>query len=128
MNQNNSSRTSLEMQVMSVERAFANTMAERDFEAFAEFIDEEAIFIEQPEVLQGKQNILAAWQAYFDGVQPPFSWEPEQVDVLASGTLAFSSGPVFNPAGIPVARFNSIWRLSPSGAWKIVFDKGSPVE
>jgi len=45
--------------------------------------------------------------------------------VLDSGTLALSSGPVFDPDGKQIATFNSIWRLEAPGQWRIVFDKGS---
>ena len=45
---------------------------------------------------------------------------------LESGGLAWSTGPVRDPTGKIVARFNSIWRLEPSGQWRVVFDKGSP--
>ena len=112
-------------QVVATERAFAATMAQRDFDAFATFIDVEAVFIETPEPLRGKDAVLAAWKGYFDGDKAPFAWEPDQVEVLASGTLAHSSGPVLDPAGKPIARFNSIWRRKAPGVWKIVFDKGS---
>jgi hypothetical protein len=33
-------------------------------------------------------------------------------------------GPVFDPAGKCIGRFNSIWRQEAPGVWKIVFDKG----
>jgi len=46
--------------------------------------------------------------------------------VLDSGTLALSTGPVKDPKGEIVARFNSIWRLE-SGQWRVIFDKGCPV-
>lgn len=58
---------------------------------------------------------------------PPFSWEPDVVEVLESGTLALSSGPVLDPAGKLIGRFNSIWRREAPGVWRIVFDRGSEV-
>ena len=57
----------------------------------------------------------------------PFSWRPETVEVLDSGTLALSSGPVFDPSGKQFATFTSIWRLEAPGVWRIVFDKGNDV-
>jgi hypothetical protein len=57
----------------------------------------------------------------------PFSWEPDEVEPLPSGTLAHSSGPVRDASGKPVARFNSIWRLEAPGVWRVIFDKGSPL-
>lgn len=45
--------------------------------------------------------------------------------MLDSGTLALSSGPVYDPAGRNFATFTSIWRLEAPGVWRIVFDKGN---
>jgi ketosteroid isomerase-like protein len=70
--------------------------------------------------------VAAAWKPFFDGPQAPFSWEPEVVQVLDSGTLAISFGPVRNPEGATVGTFNSVWRLDPDGQWRIIFDKGCP--
>ena len=44
--------------------------------------------------------------------------------MLDSGTLALTSGPVFDPQGKQIGMFNSIWRLEPDGRWRVVFDKG----
>jgi len=115
----------LRQQVEETERAFAQSMADRDFEAFTSFLADEAVFFSGKAPLRGKQAVSDAWQPYFEGPDAPFSWAPELVVVLDSGTLALSSGPVRNPAGTRVATFNSIWRLEPSGEWRIIFDKGS---
>jgi ketosteroid isomerase-like protein len=107
------------------ELAFAKTMADRDFEAFLAFLSPEAVFFDGDAALRGKDAIGAAWRAYFEGAEAPFSWAPDTVEVLASGTLALTSGPVRVPAGDVVGRFNSIWRLDADGLWRIVFDRGS---
>ena len=70
--------------------------------------------------------MLAAWQAFFDGPSGPFSWEPDQVEVLESGDLALSTGLVKNADGVVTARFNSIWQRQADGRWLVVFDKGGP--
>jgi ketosteroid isomerase-like protein len=70
--------------------------------------------------------VLAACQAFFTDQAAPFSWEPDQVEVLESGELALSKGLVKSPAGAVTARFNSIWRREPDGRWLVVFDKGGP--
>ena len=46
------------------------------------------------------------------------------IEVLPSGTLALSSGPVFDPDGKKVGTFNSIWRRERNGKWQVIFDKG----
>lgn len=116
----------LRAQVTEAERAFARSMAQRDHAAFVSHLSEQAIFYGPSGALLGKAAVAAAWKAFFDGPAAPFSWEPDQVDVLADGTLAHSSGPVRDPAGKLVARFNSVWRQEAPGVWRIVFDKGSP--
>lgn len=113
-------------QVFAAERAFAQTMAQRDKTRFAQFISDEAIFFNGATAHRGKAKVIEEWSKYFDTPNAPFSWEPDQVEVLDSGTLALSSGPVRDPAGKVFARFNSIWRLEAPGQWRVVFDKGSP--
>lgn len=114
-------------EVMATERAFARTMADRDLQAFARFVSEEAVFFSGPTPLRGKAAVTAFWQRFYNGPQAPFSWDPDEVEVLDSGTLALSSGPVKNPEGVVFARFTSIWRLEAPGQWRIVFDRGNPV-
>lgn len=112
-------------EVRAREIAFAKTMADRDQEAFATFISPEAIFFNGNEAISGLDKVVQAWAPFFEGAVAPFSWHPDVVEVLDSGRLALSSGPVRNPAGEEVGRFNSIWRLDADGQWRVVFDKGS---
>ena len=49
-----------------------------------------------------------------------------EVEVLDSGTLALSTGPVLDPDGRRVGTFSSVWRREADGAWLVVFDKGCP--
>ncbi|HEU5305035.1 MAG TPA: nuclear transport factor 2 family protein [Gemmatimonadales bacterium] len=116
---------SLQRQVIAAESSFASTMARRELDAFAAFISPEAVFFGDTTVMRGKEAVVAGWQRFFVG-PAPFSWRPGVVEVLASGTLALSSGPVFNPAGRKVGTFSSIWRREADGRWLIVFDKGCP--
>jgi ketosteroid isomerase-like protein len=116
----------LAQQVREAEVGFANTMARRDHAAFTTFLAEEAIFFGRERALRGKAAVTQGWKAFFQGADAPFSWEPETVEVLDSGTLALSSGPVRDPSGKRVGTFNSIWRLEADGKWRVVFDKGCP--
>lgn len=110
--------------VKETEKAFAKTMADRDFDAFQSYLAEETIFFSGEVPLTGKQAVIDAWARFYESEDAPFSWDPMTVAVLESGTLALSSGPVFNTVGERVGTFNSIWRLGEDGGWKIVFDKG----
>jgi ketosteroid isomerase-like protein len=107
------------------EIGFAKTMADRDLDAFLSFISPEAIFFSGNEPLRGRDEIARAWAPFFEGAAAPFSWHPDLVEVLESGDLALSSGPVRSPAGEVAGRFNSIWRKDADGVWRVVFDKGS---
>lgn len=112
-------------EVRAREIAFAGTMADRDLEAFLAFVSPEAIFFNRNEPLRGRDAIAAAWAPYFEGPDAPFSWHPDVVEVLESGRLAFSSGPVRTASGEPAGRFNSVWRKEVDGQWRVIFDKGS---
>lgn len=120
-------RADARQEVMAAERAFATTMADRNHAGFASFVADEAVFFSGPQPLHGKQQVVEWWARYCAGPNPPFSWNPQEVEVLASGNLALSSGPVLDPSGKVVARFTSIWRRTASGTWEVIFDKGSEV-
>jgi ketosteroid isomerase-like protein len=115
----------LAAQVRAREIAFAKTMADRDHAAFGRFVSEEALFMGRTP-FRGREAVLAGWKAYFEGKDAPFSWTPERVEVVASGTLAISSGAVLDPAGQRVGTFNSTWRREKDGEWRVVIDIGCP--
>ena len=115
----------LAAKVRAREAAFAKTMADRDLAAFATFVAEEALFVGRS-VLRGRKAVVEGWKAYYEGPQAPFSWQPDRVEVVESGTLAFSTGPVFDPAGKRTGTFNSTWRLEKDGEWRVVLDSGCP--
>jgi ketosteroid isomerase-like protein len=112
-------------QVLATETAFAKTMADRDHSAFATFIANDAVFYAGDDPLRGRQQIVDWWARYYTAPGAPFSWEAADVEILDSGTLAHSSGPVRDPNGNVIGRFNSIWRHDGAGTWRIIFDKGS---
>ncbi|NGY04704.1 nuclear transport factor 2 family protein [Solimonas terrae] len=117
----------LRAEVVATERAFAQTMADRDHAAFARFVADDAIFINGAGALRGKAAIAAAWQKLYATPQAPFSWAPSLVEVNDAGTLAISRGPVYDPSGKLVSGFSSIWRRDAPGVWKIIFDQGTDV-
>lgn len=120
------SREAAQADVFAAERAFARSMAERDLAAFARFVADDTVFFGGSRVLRGRAAVVEGWKAFFDGPTAPFSWEPDQVEVLDSGQLALSTGPVRNARGEVIARFNSIWQRQGDGRWRVIFDKGSP--
>jgi ketosteroid isomerase-like protein len=121
------SQAELERQVADTERAFARTMTDRDFGAFQRFIADEAIFFSGKTPLRGKAAVAENWKRFYEKPEAPFSWKPEQVSVLESGTLALSTGPVYDPSGKHFADFQSVWRQESPGVWRIVLDRGNTV-
>lgn len=120
------SNAALREEVFATERAFAKTMVDRDHAAFASFLAPEAVFFAGKTPLRGAAVVAAYWKTYYEAPAAPFSWEPEQVEVLDSGTLALSTGPVRDPAGALMGTFTSVWRREGPGRWRIVFDRGCP--
>jgi ketosteroid isomerase-like protein len=118
--------TRLKAEVRATETAFAKTMADRDLAAFGRFLAEETVFLSDKKALHGKAAVIEGWKRFFEGKEAPFSWQPADVEVVASGTLAITKGPVFDPKGARVGTFVSTWRLEKDGQWRIVLDTGCP--
>ena len=116
----------LKEQVRRTETAFAKTMADRNPTAFATFLAGDTVFMSNGQATRGPAAVAERWKGFFAGPDAPFSWAPEFVEVLDSGTLAMSSGPVRDPSGKRVGTFNSVWRREANGQWKIVLDNGCP--
>ena len=114
----------LARQVVAAESSFAASLAERDPAAFAALVAPDAIFFGARGSMRGKAAVLEGWQPLFAGPRAPFSWKPEVVEVLDSGTLAWSSGPVQDSSGRRIGTFNSVWRREGDGTWRVIFDKG----
>jgi len=116
----------LKEQVRRTETAFAKTLADRDPAAFATFLARDTIFMSNGQATRGPKDVVERWKGFFTGPDAPFSWAPEFVEVLDSGTLALSSGPVLDTSGKRIGTFNSVWRREANGQWKIVLDNGCP--
>lgn len=113
-------------EVRAAETAFAKSMADRNHAAFTALLADDTVFWGGKGVLRGKAAVAADWKRFFDGPAAPFSWAPADVEVLTSGTLGYTSGPVYDPKGQRISTFNSVWQRQPDGSWKIIFDKGCP--
>jgi ketosteroid isomerase-like protein len=109
-------------EVAAAETAFAQSMADRDLEAFASFVHPDAVFSGRDAPLIGRDAVVAVWSQFFEGPDAPFSWAPETIQVNSAGDMGMSTGPVYDPSGTWVASFASTWVKQDDGRWLVVFD------
>lgn len=114
------------------EVGFAESVANRDLDAFRSYIDADARFVGS-DITRGVDAVAEAWKVFFDPEGPRIVWRPQFVEVLEDGALALTRGPYRLTAkdadGNTVEHwgtFNSIWRLNDDGTWRVVFDAGNP--
>lgn len=117
-------------ELRAAELAFAGSVAERDAEQFASFIDEDAVFLGAG-VLRGRAAIVEGWAVFFAEGGPTLTWRPEIVEVRPDG-LGLTRGPYTLTATgedgeerSSSGLFTSIWRRGDDG-WKVIFDAGCP--
>lgn len=118
-------------ELRAAEIAFAASVADRDAEAFASFLDEDAVFLGAT-ALRGREAVIEAWSVFLAEGGPTLVWHPEIVEVRPDG-LGLSRGPYTLTAigqdgteSTSSGLFTSIWRRGEDGAWKILFDAGCP--
>ncbi len=116
--------------VVCAQVGFSRSDENRDCESFIAYLDPEARFV-TGQVSRGPEEIGQAWAGFFarDGAQ--IRWRPAIGEVVATGTIAISRGPyrvtTIGDTGEPEhvwGTFNSTWRLSTNGEWKVLFDAG----
>ena len=117
----------LAAEVKAAEKAFAKTMADRNIQAFAGYISDEGVFFGAKGPIRGREAVVTVWKRFFEGADAPFSWDPETAEVLPSGNLGLTSGPVHDPKGELIGTFTTVWRLETDGKWRVIFDKGCDV-
>ncbi len=117
---------SADAEVWRRECAFAATMADRDLQAFASFVSEQALFHSGPTPLKGREAVRGFWQRFYTEAAAPFSWYPDRAELLEPGRLAHTSGPVFGADGALIGRFYTIWRKEADGEWRVLHDHGGP--
>ena len=115
-------RSSAIEQVRQAERSFAKAFADRDKALFASMIDPNATFIGGRNVSHGRDEVMKNWDGLLSAPTPPFSWEPQLVEVNGDGTIGLSSGPVKAADGKVFVNYSSIWQKQSDGSWKVIFD------
>jgi ketosteroid isomerase-like protein len=117
-------------EVRCAEIAFSRSVENKDQEAFASLLDDDARFVGVA-ALRGKTSVVEAWSVFFQENGPELIWRPQFIEVLKSGDLALSRGPYRmrsrNETGDIVEEwgtYNSVWQKNDQGEWHIIFDAG----
>ena len=100
-------------EVRATEIAFAKAFADRDAKQFFLYLADDAQFLGRRNTMRGKQEVITGWSEFFKPAVAPFRWQPERVVTNAAGDLGFSSGPVFDEAGVQIGTFTSTWVRQP---------------
>ena len=119
----------LKLEIMEVEREFADMAAEKGIkEAFLFFADEDAVIMRNNKVYKGKDEI----GNYFDSVKLrdiKLNWKPDFVELSSSGDLAYTYGKYIFSARDEVGKtissegiFHTVWKKQVGGNWKYVWD------
>ena len=116
--------------VRCTEIAFSLSAERKDMATFLSRIDPDARFVASS-VLKGPREVQTGWSAFFSENGPAIRWRPQFIEVLETGDLALSRGPYrirsIDEAGGVAEQwgiYNSVWRLTETGRWQIVFDAG----
>lgn len=122
----------LQESLRETETAFAASVANQDWDQFAGFIADEAIFVSGV-VQHGKQAILDGWAVFFQEGAPKLVWHPTIVEIQDGGEHGLTQGPFTieqtGPDGTAMSQtgtFTSVWEHQADGSWKVIFDAGCP--
>lgn len=126
--------TQYEAELMEVDRAFANSMAEGGLDAWADHFAPEGAMISGQGEITGEPYIRAAMAPIFSDSTVVFTWSPDRARVAESGELGYTVGDYRisrrDSTGqlaetLDRGKYVSIWRRQPDGTWKVVADIGS---
>jgi ketosteroid isomerase-like protein len=119
---------------MEADRQFHRAVADRDVIRFRSFLADGAIFNGgTPAEVRGREAVASDWADYFQPDGPRLTWMPTRGDIIGGGDLGYTVGSwerrVLSAAGQPATasgHYLTVWRKQADGAWKIVYDTGSP--
>lgn len=125
------SREIWKQEILDVERDFA-AMAEKEgiMEAFLHFAAEDAVLMRNDMLIIGRRQLTEHFQSILSQPEDEkLSWEPDFVDVSASGDLGYTYGAYkysyTDSTGTPVEHkgvFHTVWKRQSDGSWRFVWD------
>ncbi len=120
--------TNYQEEVKQTELAFAQMAKEKGVaEAFLFYAADDAVIMRNKQLIKGKSAI----QTYFEERSKAYQnielkWNPDKVDVAASGDLAYTYGnyQLINHANGETSEgiFHTVWKRQSNGQWCFVWD------
>lgn len=116
-------------EIIDTEKAFSD-MAQQEgiAEAFAAFAAEDVVLMRNDQLVLGKEALKESLQGSANQ-NASLSWEPDFVEVAASGDLGYTYGKYIftltDSAGTKQVRegiFHTVWKRQEDGSWKFVWD------
>ncbi|MEJ2055428.1 MAG: DUF4440 domain-containing protein [Calditrichaceae bacterium] len=116
-------------EIRETELAFARLVKEKGLKtAFVTYAADEAVIKRGETLIKGKKAIEAYYKNQtLQNVQ--LEWEPEFIDVAASGDLGYTYGPftfhAFDSTGKEIKSrgiFHTVWKRHVNGEWRYVWD------
>ena len=124
--------TAAECAVWNRERSFARSIEQGDGAAFADHVQQDAVFqAGSPAPHRGRAAVVAAWQPMIRG-EFPLRWHPGFVHIGGNPNIALSYGPAWvensdpkAPSRYRLGSFVSTWVRDEDGAWRVLFDRSA---
>lgn len=117
-------------EVTALDAAWARTVAGGDRDGFRALVAQDALFAGR-RLLRGREEVWAAWSAFFAEGGPRISWAPAAAGAAGSDDLAWTTGSFRlerrgeNGATVTSeGRYLTVWSRGAGGAWRVVLDGG----
>lgn len=123
------SREKWKKEIVDTEKAFA-ALAQREgiADAFLCYAAEDAVLMRNNSLVKGKEAMKEVLQAQASE-NVSLKWEPDFVDVSASGDLAYTYGKFtytltdsLGNDNVMEGVFHTVWKRQDDGTWKFVWD------
>ena len=111
---------------------FARAVREHDAAAFADHVQQGAVFVTGDALLRGRAAVTSSWSAILRGEDLRLSWYPTEVIPTGDPRVVLSRGPYWIEIVKPGATrflkgtFQSVWVKDSDGAWRVAIDGGTP--
>jgi len=124
-----------ERELIEREAAFAEAVASGDHARFEAFWAEDAHYVPDGPIVEGRSAILEEWKGILDDPGLNLTWEPVHAEVASRSDLGYTFGTWSmtqdDETGTQLlrrGRYLTVWRRDDAGVWLVVVDIGNADE